>query len=243
MAPFGQLYSSYPNNLRVSRILAVAALNDLEVTLVPGFDFAAQMNPHGDFRKKFPQGKVPAFETSDGFRIAESLAITMFVASSGPKADQLLGGTPSDLRSRAVVMSWISFADQELGANGVTPIGGMCKFKYIAPNQTVYDKALQETERSLATLEIGLKERKEAGGSGRFLVGEQVTLADIMVYGMLWYGWSTVIDEALRSKCPAVVEYFEGLWEVKEIRDAFKEVHSCKERLTLDSPGVSITSK
>ena len=231
-----------PRRLTHPQILTVAALNNIEINLVPDFGFPEQMNPEGEFRKKFPLGKVPALECPDGFKLAETLAIITYVASSGPMADQLFGGSPSDLRSRAVVTSWVSFAETELCTH-LSPIAGMVRWKYLPPDQTQYDICLQQLERCLVFLEGGLKERKQTGGSGRFLVGEKFTLADIMVYGMLWYGWSFVIDEAMRGKFPAIVEYFEGMWSIKEVSETFKEVDAVKERITLESAGVLVGKK
>ena len=55
-----------------------------------------ETNKSAEFLKKFPLGKVPAFEGSDGLTLTESNAIAYYVAN-----DELRGG--SDATARAQV--------------------------------------------------------------------------------------------------------------------------------------------
>ena len=65
------------------------------MTVAKDFVFG-ETNKKPDFLKKFPLGKVPAFEGSDGVLLTESNAIAYYVAN-----DELRGG--SDAAARAQV--------------------------------------------------------------------------------------------------------------------------------------------
>lgn len=75
---FGKIYT-YPNNPRVQKALIAAKYNDLKVDVAEiniGVD-----NKTDEYVKKFPLGKVPAFEGADGFTLYESSAIAYYVAN------------------------------------------------------------------------------------------------------------------------------------------------------------------
>lgn len=86
---FGKIYT-YPDNTRVIpyvetywlrlfltvRALAAAAFGKLQVD-VPAFQMGTE-NKSPEFLKKFPVGKVPAFEGADGVLIFESDAISYY---------------------------------------------------------------------------------------------------------------------------------------------------------------------
>ena len=65
------------------------------MSLAKDFKFG-ETNKAPEFLKKFPLGKVPAFEGSDGVLLTESNAIAYYVAN-----DELRGG--SDAAARAQV--------------------------------------------------------------------------------------------------------------------------------------------
>ena len=73
----GLLFSvSDPNNARVAKVLIAAEYNGLqveEVHIQMGVD-----NKKPEFLAKFPLGKVPTFESNDGFYLYESNAIAYY---------------------------------------------------------------------------------------------------------------------------------------------------------------------
>ncbi|XP_055610604.1 elongation factor 1-gamma-like [Uranotaenia lowii] len=71
----GTLYT-YLDNFRVYKALIAALLPSSLVS--PNFVFG-ETNKSADFLKKFPFGKVPAFETADGKVLTESNAIAYYV--------------------------------------------------------------------------------------------------------------------------------------------------------------------
>ncbi|KAB7504935.1 Elongation factor 1-gamma [Armadillidium nasatum] len=87
MALSGILYT-YPENFRAYKALIAAQYSGAQVTTDPAFNFG-ETNKTEAFLKKFPLGKVPAFETSNGDGIFESNAISWAVAN-----EQLRGTSP-----------------------------------------------------------------------------------------------------------------------------------------------------
>jgi len=100
----GTLYT-YPDNFRAFKALIAAKYSGANVQVAKDFEFG-KTDKTEDFLKKFPLGKVPALETSDGKYLAESNAIAYYLSN------ETLRGA-SDLQ-KAEVIQWQSFADNEL---------------------------------------------------------------------------------------------------------------------------------
>lgn len=200
---------------------AIAAINGLELEVVPDFQIGVS-NRTPEFLAKFPLGKVPAFESGDGtFCLTESQAIARYVAESGPKAGQLLG---EDIKSRALVEQWSCYAEQELASN-LTPALLMCLLKIMPYDEAKYDQSAAAFERAVQRVELELKNGKQ------FLVGEQLTLADIMIVGVLQLAGKFLMDGEMRKGLPNVVAYLKRVMEVPEMKGAFEALELCESRL------------
>ncbi|OTA93575.1 hypothetical protein M434DRAFT_395508 [Hypoxylon sp. CO27-5] len=217
MAPFGKIYS-YPNNFRVERAQVVAAYNGLEVPLAEGFQMGVT-NKSPEFLAKFPMGKVPAFEGADGFCIAESAAICTYLALAGPKKAQLVGADP---KTQALISQWTFFAENELGTH-LLPPAIMTFFKMMPYDEQKYNSSVESLERALKRLELALE------GGKKYLVGDNVTLADIMVAGPLYFGGKFMIDAEMRKDIPNVVAWLKGLAALPEFK-ALGELVLCETR-------------
>jgi elongation factor 1-gamma len=190
--------------------------------MVPDFQMGVT-NRTPEFLAKFPLGKVPAFESGDGsFALTEAQAIARYVAESGPKAGQLLG---EDARTRALIEQWACFADQEI-ANAVLPPLLMCLAKLQPYDQGRYDSCVASLERCLRRIDAALD-----GGKNKFLVGGQLTLADVMVAGVLALAGRLVMDKEMRDKVPHVEAYLKGIMEVPEMKQAFGTLELCETRV------------
>ena len=78
----GTLYT-YPENWRAFKALIAAQYSGAQVRVLsapPHFHFG-QTNRTPEFLRKFPAGKVPAFEGDDGFCVFESNAIAYYVST------------------------------------------------------------------------------------------------------------------------------------------------------------------
>uniref|UniRef100_A0A182Y4T9 Elongation factor 1-gamma n=1 Tax=Anopheles stephensi TaxID=30069 RepID=A0A182Y4T9_ANOST len=185
----GTLYT-YPENFRAFKVLIAAQYSGVPVKVAADFVFG-ETNASESFLQKFPSGKVPAYETKDGKYLTESNAIAYYVAN-----EQLRG--TNDFQ-RAEVQSYLSFADNELlpAVQGWTfPIIGIVPY-----NKNNVERAKEELRRALTVLNSRLLKQT-------FLVGERITLADIVVYATLLHAYEYVLDPAFRTPFGAVTRWF-----------------------------------
>lgn len=217
MAAFGTIYS-YPGNFRVQRAQVIADLNGLELD-VPEFQMGVT-NKTPEFLAKFPLGKVPAFEAADGFRLTEGAAISTYIAGSGPKAAQLLG---ADLKTKALIAEWTLFTETELVAHATPALIAM--YKLIPYNEAQQASSAERFERALGKIEAAVKAGK------KYLVGEELTLADLMVVSALYMAGGPIFDAEMRAKVPATVEYVKSISSIPEFAKAFGEFKPCETRV------------
>jgi len=157
---------SYPNNPRVYKALIAARYNNVDIE-VPAFNFGVD-NTTAEFKKKNPLGKVPVLETPDGKYLWESNAIARYIARLSNRAN-LYGS--SDYEA-GLVDQWIDFSVSQIelpAAAWLYPI-----FRIVENNPVATSNAKGEIRNVLQILNEHLLTRT-------FLVGERVTLADIVV--------------------------------------------------------------
>lgn len=210
---FQTLYT-YPENFRAYKALIAAEYSGFGLKVADNFVFG-ETNREPGFLKKFPLGKVtelqtvaiypflrtspsrkfiwypidenfrfqvPALETKDGVCLAESNAIAWFVAN-----DQLRGG--SDKVSQAQVLQWLAFADSEIlpaACTWVYPVMGI-----MAHNKQNTDRAKESVKEAMGYLNTHLLTRT-------YLVGERLTLADIVVACTMLSLYEHVLDPSFR---------------------------------------------
>merc|ERR1712038_1763412 len=137
----GTLYT-YPDNFRAQKALIAAKYSGAQLSLAKDFKFG-ETNKAPEFLKKFPLGKVPAFEGSDGVLLTESNAIAYYVAN-----DELRGG--SEASARAQVVQWMAMADNEIlpaACTWVFPTMGIMQF-----NKNATERAKEDVKTALTTL-------------------------------------------------------------------------------------------
>jgi len=186
----GTLYT-YPDNFRAQKALIAAKYSGAQVTVAKDFVFG-ETNKTPAFLKKFPLGKVPAFEGSDGVLLTESNAIAYYVAN-----DELRGG--SDAAARAQVVQWMCMADNEIlpaSCTWVFPTMGIMQF-----NKNATDRAKEDIKSAMKTLNDHLLTRT-------FLVGERISLADIAVACTLLNLYKHVLDPSFRKPFLNVTRWF-----------------------------------
>merc|ERR1712226_1336763 len=186
----GTLYT-YPDNFRAQKALIAAKYSGAQVSLAKDFKFG-ETNKSPEFLKKFPLGKVPAFEGSDGVLLTESNAIAYYVAN-----DELRGG--SEASARAQVVQWMAMADNEIlpaACTWVFPTMGIMQF-----NKNATERAKEDVKTALKSLNDHLLTRT-------FLVGERLTLADIAVATTMLSLYKQVLDPAFRKPFVNVTRWF-----------------------------------
>jgi len=205
MAKSGVLYT-YAGNSRAVKALAAAGYSGANVSVDQTFSFGTT-NRSEEFLKKFPFGKVPAFESSDKkVLLSESDAIAYYLAT-----DALRG---KDEAGRADVLKWIVYAQTDLYA----PVAGWLfpSMSIIQFNKDQVARAKTETERQLQTLDGILLSRT-------FLVGEQITLADIAVFATLIDLVKKLLDKESRKPYPNLVRWFDTVLNQPEVQGALKK--------------------
>ncbi|KAI8620697.1 hypothetical protein BC830DRAFT_1097723 [Chytriomyces sp. MP71] len=205
MAPIGV----NPNNPRVAKALIAAKYNGIEVEVVPVEMGKSNKTP--EFLKKFPLGKVPAFESNDGFTLYESNAIAFYVAAY-KQGTELLGASPKE---SAKIQQFIGIADNEItpaAATWLFPILG-----WMPNNEQNTNKAKEDIKKVLAALNEHLLHHT-------YLVGETITLADITVVTALLNFYRIVFDAAFRASFKNVNRWFLTCVNQQQFKDVLGEV-------------------
>jgi len=186
----GTLFT-YPGNFRAEKILSAAKMSDSNVKVDDKFVFG-ETNKSEAFLKKFPLGKVPAFEGSDGTCLFESDAIAWYVANA-----QLRGGQCPV--AQAQVVQWMSFAQAEVvpaACTWVFPTMGIMAFN---KNQT--ERAKEDVKKAMNLLDKTLLTKT-------YLVGERITLADVCVAYALKPLFEAVLDPGFRKPYTNAVRWY-----------------------------------
>merc|ERR1711978_19956 len=213
----GTLYT-YPDNFRAQKALIAAKYSGAEVTVAKDFVFG-ESNKKPEFLKKFPLGKVPAFEGSDGVLLTESNAIAYYVAN-----DELRGG--SDAAARAQVVQWMCMADNEIlpaACTWVFPTLGIMQF-----NKNATERAKEDVKAAMKTLNDHLLTRT-------FLVGERLSLADIAVACTMLSLYKQVLEPAFRKPFVNVTRWFTTVVNQPKVKEVLGQVTLCAKMAEFDA--------
>jgi len=213
----GTLYT-YPDNFRAFKALIAAKYSGAQVTVAKDFVFG-ETNKSAEFLKKFPLGKVPAFEGSDGLTLTESNAIAYYVAN-----DELRGG--SDATARAQVMQWMCWADNEVlpaACNWVFPTLGIMQFNK------------NQTDRSKEDIKAALKLLNDHLLTKTFLVGERISLADIALACVMLSLYKQVLDPSFRKSFANVTRWFNTIVNQPNFKAVSGAVELCKKMAEFDA--------
>jgi len=213
----GTLFT-YPDNFRAQKALIAAKYSGAQVTVAKDFVFG-ESNKTPEFLAKFPLGKVPAFEGSDGTCLTESNAIAYYVAN-----DELRGGT--DPASRAQVVQWMCMADNEIlpaACTWVFPTMGIMQF-----NKNATDRAKEDIKVALKTLNDHLLTRT-------FLVGERLSLADIAVACTMLALYKQVLDSDFRKPFMNVTRWFTTVVNQPNVLAVLGQVVLCSKMAEFDA--------
>ncbi|PNX80415.1 elongation factor 1-gamma-like protein, partial [Trifolium pratense] len=179
-------------NKNAYKTLITAEYAGVQVQLVPDFQMGVS-NKTPQFLKMNPIGKVPVLETPHG-SVFESNAIARYVARSSENT--LFGSSPID---QAHVDQWIDFSSLEIDANIIKLYLPRLGFApYLPPAE---EAAIAALKRSFEALNTHLAQNT-------YLVGDSVTLADIITTVNLYLGFSKLLVKSFTSEFPHVERYF-----------------------------------
>lgn len=200
MELMNQTLYTYPANNRAMMALIAAQYNGVYIH-VPEFAMGTE-NKTEEFLKMNPNGKVPTLKTPEG-AIFESTAIARYVARMRNDTG-LLGAT---FFQQAQVDEWIDWATTELIS--VTNPWLYTIFGFFPPNPKVVEQAKENTKKPLAILNGHLAEHT-------FLVGERITLADIVMVCQLLYPMKFLFAPEYRAAYPSLMRWFNTCVNQKE---------------------------
>lgn len=204
-----------PASFRAFKALVAAEYNGVDVT-VADFDAAA-------VAALSPTGKAPVLQINrTGQVIFESNAIARFLAKI--RTDTGLCG--DNVMEGAAIDSWVDFAANEVelpASIWFYPVAGYMPF-----NKDAYGKAKGDLAKALEILNSHLLTRT-------YLVGDQVTLADITVASALVYPMKLVCDKAFLKPFGNVVRWFTTCVNQPQFKAVVGEVVLCKAELA--APG------
>merc|ERR1719466_299021 len=216
MAASGTLYT-YPENFRAFKALIAAQYSGAKINVDNNFVFG-ETNKTDAFLKKFPLGKVPAFETNDGKCIFESNAIAFAVSN-----EQLRGKAAME---QAQTVAWMNFADNEIlpaSCTWVFPCLGIMQF-----NKSNTERAKEDVKKALGALNTHLLPRT-------FLVGERVSLADVSVCCTLLHLYQYVLEPSFRKPFQNVNRWFTTMINQPQVKAVIGDFKLCEKMAQFDN--------
>lgn len=167
--------------------------------------------------------QIPTLETPEG-SLFESNACARYIARLRPDKN-LYGET---FFESGQVDSWIDFCSHEVelpATMWVYPIMG-----YLPPHDVASSKAQDDMKRALTVLNNHLASRT-------FMVGKNVTLADLALFSALYYPMKLVLDSKFRKPYAHVERWFETIANQPEVLAVIGETQVCKK--ALQAPGAA----
>lgn len=155
-----------------------------------------------DYKEVNPKNHVPALALDNGEVLTENLAVLQYIADRNPAAKL---APPHGSMERYRMVEWLAFINSEIHKS-FTPM-----FREEAP-----EAAKEYAKKVLLTR---LDHLEKAFGSGSFLMGEQLTVADLYLFVAL--GWGTYVDVDL-ARWPTLKRFHERVGQRPHVIEALK---------------------
>jgi len=188
-----KLYSNGVGNVFAQSALVAADLANVQVELVV---LNKEQQADKDFKAKNVNGKFPLLELESGELIFESSAIASHFARSAP-ASGLFGQSVFQTHQ---CHQWIEFTQDRLWPN-VLPVA-MAALGHQTVTAEVFNGRVADLKAQVKTLNSHLEDN-------HFLVGDNLTVADVIAAGSLIMAYQTVLDAGFRKSNSNVSEWFE----------------------------------
>ncbi|CAN7589977.1 glutathione S-transferase family protein [Mesorhizobium sp. LjRoot246] len=195
---YGADYSVY---VRIVRL--VLTEKDIDYELVPVDVFAAEGIPAW-YLEHHPFGRIPAFE-HNGLRLFETSAIARYV-------DEVFAGPalqPKDARTRATMNQMIGILDAYAYRSMVWDVA-VERLEKEAPDEALIAAGLRQAETVMRVL-TALK------APGPWLLGDQLTLADLHAAPIIGYFVKVAEGQKLLAEFPEI----QAWWDRISAREAF----------------------
>ncbi|KAJ2899356.1 hypothetical protein IWW38_001011, partial [Coemansia aciculifera] len=229
MAPIGTIIGPTTHNSRNYKARVVAHLLGLDLATTPDFVMNVD-NKTEEYLAKYPAGKVPVFEGANGLSLTDSSAIAYYVASQAGSDSPLLGQTAEET---AQILQYIFFAEAEYMAAVAGALYSLQGFvPYVKPAQ---QHAEEQLFRFLGVFNTILLDKT-------FLVGERITVADVIVACDLIPGYLSYFTSEDRKKYRNVTRYFKTMINQPAFKAVVGEIPLCVERIK-PQPSASAAKK
>ncbi|KAJ2728140.1 hypothetical protein IW152_006057 [Coemansia sp. BCRC 34962] len=218
MAPIGTIIGPTTNNTRNYKARVVAQFLGIDLATTPDFVMNVD-NKKEEYLAKYPAGKVPVFEGVNGLHLIDSSAIAYYVASQAGSNSPLLGQTAEET---AEILQYMFFTEADLMpaiAGTLYSIQGF--MPYIKPAQQYSE---EQCFRFLGVLDAILLNKT-------FLVGERITIADIILACDLMTVYTAYLTSEDRKKYRNVTRYFKTMINQPAFKAVVGEVTLCVERI------------
>nr|PNR30860.1 hypothetical protein PHYPA_027176 [Physcomitrium patens] len=202
-------------NKNACKSLIAAEYVGFKLETTPGFELTDTISP--EYLKMNPMGKAPVLETPEG-SISESNAIAhyelLLVSNTiaGLKNVGLFGSTAYE---KALVDQWIDFGSLEIDTNAL---------RWAYPPSSI-----NNLKRALTALNAHLASRT-------YLVGESVTLADIVLSCNLSLPFYVAMTKEFTADYPHVERYFWTLINQPNFKKVFGKNTPKKEKVKKEKP-------
>ncbi|KAI1744419.1 glutathione S-transferase [Xylaria scruposa] len=206
MMAFGTLYTHNPSP-RVFAILAVAKAHGLELEVVQA-DKQDGAN-YEQLLKINPLGQVPTFVGADGFVLTECIPIALYITSRSDTTT-LLG---RNQREYYQVLQWMSLANSEL----LPAIGGV-----ILPLIGRHQKVRMNNNDCMRSFYTVCKRLENHLKSSKYLVGEEVTLADLFTVGAMLFA-VRMFHGILTVDYPRLISWFHEVHDMPILKAVLGE--------------------
>eukprot|EP01029_Cantina_marsupialis_P028301 TRINITY_DN775994_c0_g1_i1.p1 TRINITY_DN775994_c0_g1~~TRINITY_DN775994_c0_g1_i1.p1 ORF type:complete len:406 (+),score=60.44 TRINITY_DN775994_c0_g1_i1:25-1218(+) len=206
---------AFENSHRAAKALIAAKYNKVDLEFV-NVKMGVE-NKTESFLKMNPMGKIPVLETEEG-AIFESNAIARYVARIR-RDTNLCGKT---FFEAGVVDSWIDFAANELDIAGcmwIFPLLG-----YMPYNAAVEEKSKADFTKAMTILNEHLTLKT-------FVVGERITLADIVLVCGMMLPLQMVCEKSFRKPFTHVMRWFNTCINQPEFKAVLGDIKLCDKAL------------
>jgi len=170
-----------------------------------------------EFLKKNPNGKIPVLETEHGC-LFESNTIFRYIARIA-KDSKLYGTSTYEESVVDQYLDWFISSFEPVYLRVIMPIRGRWPY-----NKESFDKSTENLKEMLKIVEDVLK-------NNQYLVGNNITLADIYLIQLLNFLFRFAFDEKSRKPFPNLVKYYLKLANEKHFLNVMGRPALCKNAL------------
>lgn len=211
----GTLYT-YANNPRAQIIQIAAQYGASDVKIATDFEFGVT-DKSDAFTSKFPFGQVPAFECAAGC-LNDTMAIASYVGGPTLRGE--------DDFTRAQITQFVNVAENKLfpaACQVLYPCWGL-----MPNNKNVVSKGHEQLKSFMTSMDKFLEPRT-------YLVGECVTLADIVMTVYMRDLYSMMFDESSRASYVNVTRWFDTIVHQDEVVRILGETSYCVKPAQFDA--------